>query len=57
VIVAAALAGAVVLVPGLTSLLRALIASAVYLAVLVALRAVPAEVTQALLRRPQLAKP
>lgn len=57
VVAAAVLAAGVVLVPGLTSLLRALIASVVYFVVLIAMRAIPAELTQALLRRPHLTKP
>lgn len=57
VLIAAGAAAAVLLAPGLTSLLRAILASMIYLGVLVILRAIPAELTQALLRRPQLAKP
>jgi O-antigen/teichoic acid export membrane protein len=57
VLIAAVLASTVLLVPDLTSLSRSLIASVIYLAVLVALRAIPAELMQAALRRPQLEKP
>ncbi len=51
VLAAAIVAVTAGLVPGFTSLERALIASALYLAVLVALRAIPPELMQALLRR------
>jgi O-antigen/teichoic acid export membrane protein len=54
VLAAAALAGTVAFVPGLSSLSRALIASTVYLGVLITLRGVPVELMQAVLRRPQL---
>jgi O-antigen/teichoic acid export membrane protein len=57
VLIAAASASAVLLVPGLGSLPRALIASVLYFGILMALHAVPTELVQALLRRPQLAKP
>jgi O-antigen/teichoic acid export membrane protein len=57
VTVAAALGASMFLIPGLTSLARALIASVIYFGVLVALRAIPPEVLQAVLRRPQFAKP
>jgi O-antigen/teichoic acid export membrane protein len=50
VLVAAALGGAVLLVPGLTSLGRAVVASVLYLAALLSMRAVPVELTQALFR-------
>jgi O-antigen/teichoic acid export membrane protein len=53
VLAAALAAGSVVLAPGLSSLARALIASAVYFAVLVSLRTIPPELVQAALRRPQ----
>jgi O-antigen/teichoic acid export membrane protein len=56
VVVAALLAGAVALVPGLSSLSRGLIGSVVYLGALVALRGIPAEIMQAVLRRPQPSK-
>jgi O-antigen/teichoic acid export membrane protein len=52
VLVAAACGAAVLLVPNLSSLARALIASVIYLLVLAALRGVPAELLLAL-RRPQ----
>jgi O-antigen/teichoic acid export membrane protein len=55
VLLAAVLAGTVAVVPGLSSLAQALIASVVYLAVLVALRGIPVELMQALLRRTQSA--
>ncbi|HEX5225346.1 MAG TPA: oligosaccharide flippase family protein [Solirubrobacteraceae bacterium] len=53
--VAAALVvgGGVALIPGLTSLLSALLGSVVYFAVLLALRAIPQELIDAALRRPQ----
>jgi O-antigen/teichoic acid export membrane protein len=57
VLLAAVLAGAVVLIPGLTSLAQAVIASSVYLGVLVASGAVPPELAQALLRRRQSLTP
>jgi O-antigen/teichoic acid export membrane protein len=53
VLAAALLAGAVVLVPGLTSLWSAAIAAVLYLGALVALRAIPAELMQALPVRAQ----
>jgi O-antigen/teichoic acid export membrane protein len=53
VLVAAAAGGAVTLVPGLSSLESSLIATVVYIAALVALRAIPEELLQAVLRRPQ----
>jgi O-antigen/teichoic acid export membrane protein len=55
VLPAAALAGAVALLPGLTSLEHCVIASGVYLAVLLALRAIPPEIVQALTRPPRAA--
>jgi O-antigen/teichoic acid export membrane protein len=58
VLLAAALGGAVVFAPGLSSLSRALIASAIYVAVLVAVRAIPVEIMHALAhRQQQTAKP
>jgi O-antigen/teichoic acid export membrane protein len=57
VLLAAALAGAIVLLPGLSSLSRALVASLIYWGALVLLRGIPVELTQALLRRPRLEKP
>ncbi len=57
VLIAAAVASTVLLVPDLTSLPRSLIASAVYFGILVALRAIPEELMQAVLRRPQFEKP
>ncbi|HWX97280.1 MAG TPA: polysaccharide biosynthesis C-terminal domain-containing protein, partial [Solirubrobacteraceae bacterium] len=56
VLLAAVLAGAVVLIPGLSSLSRALIGSAIYLGALLALRGIPVEIMQAVLRRPQASK-
>jgi O-antigen/teichoic acid export membrane protein len=56
VLLAAALGGAIALLPGLTSLSRALLASLVYWGALVLLRAIPVELTQALLRRPRLGR-
>jgi O-antigen/teichoic acid export membrane protein len=52
VLVAAALGAAVLLVPGITSISRAVIAAVVYGGVLLLLRAVPAELLQALPRPP-----
>lgn len=54
VLIAALLASSVLLVPGLGSLPRSLIASTIYFGVLIALRAIPEELLQAVLRRPQL---
>lgn len=51
VLLGAALAAAVALVPGLPSIAAAAIAGAIYLGVLVATRAIPAELLQALPRR------
>jgi O-antigen/teichoic acid export membrane protein len=56
VLVAAACGATVLLVPDLTSLVRALIASVIYLLVLAALRGVPAELLLAL-RRPRSSQP
>jgi O-antigen/teichoic acid export membrane protein len=53
VLMAALLGGAVTLVPGLSSFVDALIAGVVYMGVLVVSGAIPPELTQALLRRPQ----
>jgi O-antigen/teichoic acid export membrane protein len=54
VLIAAALASTVLLAPGLASLSRSLIASVIYFGVLIALRAIPEELMQAVLRRPQI---
>jgi len=51
VLIAAILGGAVILVPGLTSLLDAIIGCVAYAVVLVVSRAVPDELMQALRRR------
>jgi O-antigen/teichoic acid export membrane protein len=53
VLAAALLAGSVVLAPGLSSLARSLIASVVYLAVLLVLGAIPQELLDAALHRSQ----
>jgi O-antigen/teichoic acid export membrane protein len=55
VLAAAAAAGAVAFVPGLSSLAASIVASAVYFAVLLALRAIPHELLDAALHRPQTA--
>jgi hypothetical protein len=55
VLVAALIAGSIVLVPGVSSLARSLIASGVYLAALLALKAIPVELLDAALHRPQAA--
>jgi hypothetical protein len=54
VLVAALLAATIALIPGLTSLWVAAIGFAVYMGVLVALRAIPAELAHALPGRAQL---
>jgi O-antigen/teichoic acid export membrane protein len=51
VLFAALVAGAVICVPGLTSLSDALVGSTVYVGLLMVSRAIPPELTQALLRR------
>jgi O-antigen/teichoic acid export membrane protein len=57
VVLAAVLGGAVVFVPGLTSLAQAVIGTAVYAGVLIASGAIPPELAQALLRRRQSLTP
>jgi O-antigen/teichoic acid export membrane protein len=57
VLAAAALAGSTALIPGMSSLTRALIGSAVYLGALLLLRAIPVELMHAVLRRPQASEP
>jgi O-antigen/teichoic acid export membrane protein len=57
VLLAAALAGAVALVPGLSSLARAVIGSVIYLSALLALRGIPVELMHAVRRGPQASGP
>jgi O-antigen/teichoic acid export membrane protein len=56
VLIAAAVAAAVALAPGLSSLVQAIIASALYLVVLIALRAIPPEILHSVRHRPRAAR-
>lgn len=53
VLLASVMGGGVILIPGLPSLPRAILASAIYCGVLIASRAIPPELMQAVLRRPR----